>query len=149
MNRPPVSDLDELLATLDPAGHPGVWAWCALPADAALDGIDAVATMREAEGLTLVVAEADAIARGWTIAFRSAWITLRARSDLAAVGLTAAFARALGDDGISCNVIAGVHHDHLFVPVERADDALAALRALQARSATRRSSAGAAPFEPR
>ena len=69
------------------------------------------------------------------MAFRSAWITLAVHSDLAAVGLTAAFARALGDAGVSCNVIAGVHHDHLFVPVDRAADALAALHALQARSA--------------
>ena len=66
---------------------------------------------------------------------RSAWITLRAHSDLAAVGLTAAFARALGDAGISCNVVAGVHHDHLFVPVARAADAMAALQALQAAQA--------------
>jgi hypothetical protein len=33
-------------------------------------------------------------------------------------------------------VIAGVRHDHLFVPAERAMDAMAALLALQARSAT-------------
>lgn len=52
-------------------------------------------------------------------------------SDLAAIGLTAAFARALGDAGISCNVVAAAHHDHMFVPVERADAAIAALRALQ------------------
>jgi len=52
-------------------------------------------------------------------------------SDLAAVGLTAAFAQALAAVGISCNVLAGAHHDHLFVPVDRATDALAALRALQ------------------
>ena len=83
--------------------------------------------MREAEGTTVVVAEAQAIARGWPVTFRSAWITLRVHSDLAAVGLTAAFARALGDAGISCNVVAGVHHDHLFVPVARADDAMRAL----------------------
>jgi hypothetical protein len=91
--------------------------------------------MREAEGLTVVVAEAQALAHGWRVAFRSAWITLSVHSDLAAVGLTAAFARALADAGIACNVVAGVHHDHLFVPVDRAADALAALRALQARPA--------------
>ena len=51
-------------------------------------------------------------------------------SDLAAVGLTAAVATALADDGIACNVIAGFHHDHLFVRDRRADRAVAALEAL-------------------
>ena len=138
MNPTPVSDLAELLATMAPALNAGTWAWCALPADASLDGVDPVATMREAEGRTVVVAEGDAAAHGWQVAFRAAWITLRVHSDLAAVGLTAAFARALGDAGISCNVIAGVHHDHLFVPVDRADDALRALRELQAQAAAGR-----------
>ncbi len=132
MTSAPISDLAVLLASMQPELHAGVWAWCARPPGEPLDEVDAIATMREAEGLTLVVAEAQAQARGWPVAFRSAWITLTVHSDLAAVGLTAAFARALGDAGISCNVIAGVHHDHLFVPVERAADAMAALRALQA-----------------
>ena len=129
----PISDLATLLATMRPELNAGVWAWCTLPPDAG--PVDAVATVREAEGTSAVVAEAEAIARGWPIAFRSAWITLRVHSALAAVGLTAAFARALGDAGISCNVVAGVHHDHLFVPVDRAGDAMAALAALQARHA--------------
>ena len=135
MPAPPVTDLAELLATMAPSLNAGTWAWCALAADAPLGGVDPVATMREPEGRTVVVAESDAIARGWPVAFRAAWITLRVHSDLAAVGLTAAFARALGDAGISCNVIAGAYHDHLFVPTDRAADAMAALHALQARSA--------------
>jgi hypothetical protein len=136
MTSTPISDLAVLLASMRPELHAGAWAWCALPAGAAIDGVDALATMREAEGLTVIVGEAQALARGWPVVFRSAWITLTVHSDLAAVGLTAAFARALGDAGISCNVIAGAHHDHLFVPVDRADDAMAALHALQARSAS-------------
>jgi hypothetical protein len=55
---------------------------------------------------------------------------LTIHSDLAAVGLTAAFSAALARDGISCNVIAGLHHDHLFVPWDRRGDALRALEAL-------------------
>ena len=35
-----------------------------------------------------------------------------------------------GRAGISCNVVAGVHHDHLFVPVEQARQAMDALHAL-------------------
>jgi hypothetical protein len=131
----PISDLAVLLASMRPELHAGTWAWCALPPGAALDGVEAIATMREAEGLGVVVAEPDALARGWPVALRSAWITLAVHSDLAAVGFTAAFARALGDAGISCNVVAGVRHDHLFVPVDRAADAMAALHALQARCA--------------
>jgi uncharacterized protein len=64
------------------------------------------------------------------VAFTAAWITLNVHSDLAAVGLTAAFSGALGQAGISCNVVAGVHHDHLFVPIDQAQRAMEALHAL-------------------
>jgi uncharacterized protein len=100
-----------------------------------LSSVSAIATFREAEAVTLITSEAQAIAAGLPILFRAAWITLRVHSDLQTVGLTAAFAQALGQAGISCNVVAAVHHDHIFVPVERADAALAALRRLQERSA--------------
>ncbi len=134
MSATPISDLATLLASMRPELHAGAWAWCGLPRGASTEGVDAIATLREAEGLTLVVDEAEALARGWRVAFRSAWITLTVHSDLAGVGLTAAFARALADAGVACNVVAGIHHDHLFVPHERAADAMTALQALQARS---------------
>jgi hypothetical protein len=47
------------------------------------------------------------------------------------VGLTAAFAHALGQAGISCNVVAGAYHDHIFVPYEQAERAMEALIGLQ------------------
>jgi len=50
------------------------------------------------------------------------------------VGLTAAVAGALAEAGIACNVVAGFHHDHLFVPWERREDALAILSDLSART---------------
>ena len=56
--------------------------------------------------------------------FVAAMITLGVGSRLHAVGLTAAVSSALADAGISCNVVAGHFHDHLFVPVERAEEAL-------------------------
>jgi hypothetical protein len=51
------------------------------------------------------------------------------------VGLTATVATALAEAGIACNVVAGFHHDHLFVPWERREDALAILSDLSARAA--------------
>ncbi|MFD4182275.1 ACT domain-containing protein [Rhodococcus sp. NPDC058514] len=64
-----------------------------------------------------------------------AWLTLRVHSALDAVGLTAAVSSRLAEVGISCNVIAGYHHDHLLVPV---DDAAAAVEALTALALERR-----------
>lgn len=117
---------------LQPALQPGRYVFVALPADADVRVEDLVATVRELEGLSAIVPEQFAIDHGWVAGFTAAWITLTVHSDLEAVGLTAAFSTALGDAGISCNVVAGLRHDHLFVPVERADDAMEVLRALQA-----------------
>ena len=66
--------------------------------------------------------------------FEVAWLTLRVHSALEAVGLTAAFSAALGERDIPCNVLAGTFHDHLLVPVDRADDAVDALEALRERA---------------
>jgi hypothetical protein len=60
----------------------------------------------------------------------AAWITLTVHSSLEAVGLTAAFSRALSDHGISCNVIAAYYHDHIFVPFKDAATAMEVLREL-------------------
>lgn len=123
------TDLRRLIASLDPVLRPGEYVVVTRPG---LEDATADAVIREDEGVTHVVPRASADARGWPYDFVAAWITLRVHSSLAAVGLTAAVASVLARDGISCNVLAGHHHDHLLVPVDRADDALAALRRLAA-----------------
>jgi hypothetical protein len=127
----PVSDLATLLRTMDAALKEGVYVYCVVPPNSDLDSIAAIATFREEEGITLIVREEEALRAKLPVLFRAAWITLKVHSDLQAVGLTAAFSRALSEAGISCNVVAAAHHDHLFVPIERAHDAIARLRALQ------------------
>lgn len=131
----PLSDLTELLRHMAPHRHPGVYVFASVPAGAALQALDPVATLREDEGLSVVVTEEAAQAAGLTVLFRAAWITLRVHSDLQSVGLTATFSTALGREHISCNVVAGAHHDHLFVPVDDADRAMAVLARLQAGAA--------------
>ena len=127
----PENDLAVLLRTMQPELHRGAFAFVTLPADAEISLSEAIATFREAEGMTVVVDEETAARRGWPVLFRAAWITLTVHSDLAAVGLTAAFARALGAAGISCNVMAAAYHDHIFVPFDDGPRALDALVALQ------------------
>lgn len=123
-------DLDVLVRSMDPVARPDVYAVATVDGYAALAGVAPDATVREDEGLTVVVPLATARALQLDIAFEAAWITLRVHSALDAVGLTAAFSAALAEAGISCNVLAGRFHDHLLVPADRRDDALAALRAL-------------------
>ena len=116
------TDLTVLLRTMEPVLHAEPYGFAvregALP-------FQPFATVAEAEGQT-VVAPLAVLGAGepW------ARISLTVNSDLAAVGLTAAFAWGLAAKGISCNVIAGMHHDHLFVQWERRGEALAALEVL-------------------
>ena len=124
------SDLETLLTHMRPRLHPGRYAYVCMPDGFALDPARIIASIREPEGLSVILAEQAAVALGLPVAFTASWITLDVHSDLAAVGLTAAFAQALAQAGISCNVVAGVHHDHLFVPAERAQQAMEALQAL-------------------
>jgi hypothetical protein len=77
MSTAPVSHLATLLASMQPELRPGTWAWCTLPPDTSLADVDAVATVREAEGLSVVVDEAvaraaDALAALHALQARSA-----------------------------------------------------------------------------
>jgi len=126
----PVSDLTLLLRSLEPELQPGVYVFAVLPAGRELGSLPVVATFQEREGLTVVLEEGAAQQAGLSSLFRAAWITLTVHSDLEAVGLTAAFSGAMAHAGISCNVLAGAYHDHLFVPVARAQEALGLLRNL-------------------
>ncbi|MEJ2861392.1 ACT domain-containing protein [Actinomycetospora flava] len=120
------TDLPRLLAGMEPLLHPARYVFVTDPPA----GLDPLATIREAEGLSAIVTADDADAHGLAGEFPCAGITLRVHSALEAVGFLAAVARALTDAGISTNPVAGFHHDHLFVPWDRRHDAMAVLREL-------------------
>ena len=120
------TDLTRMLATLTVARRDGCYSYVhldRLPADIS----DAAAIIHEDEGVTVVVPAAAAARHGWESRFDAVWLTLEVHSSLEAVGLTAAVADAFAAAGIPCNVIAGTFHDHLLVPVAKADRALAVL----------------------
>jgi uncharacterized protein len=108
---------------LDPAGYVFVTAPVVPP------GLEPFAAIREDEGVTLVVSATQAAAAGLAGGWLAARITLQIDSALSDVGLTAYVSARLADAGISCNVIAAVHHDHLFVPYDQGSEALRLLAA--------------------
>ena len=127
---PGETDLAAMLATLTVSRRPDPYTVVTLPEPVGV-GDEIAAVLTEDEGTTAVVTVAEAQRRGWPVDFVGAWLTLDVHSALDAVGLTAAFSAALGEAGIPCNVLAGYHHDHILVPVDRADEAVAVLEALR------------------
>ncbi len=126
-----IVDLDELLSSLSPQLADGEYVFCTVDGPySAFRHLKPIACFREAEGLTLVLPKA--AARQAEIEFTEVFslLTLQVHSSLAAVGLTAAVAAALAARGISANVMAAYYHDHIFVPVDKAAEALAALNEL-------------------
>ncbi len=127
----PISDLKMMISGMEPVLNDGVYVYTSVPHGTDTSGIDSVAVIREVEGVTLVVSEELALQNELPVLFRCSWITLKVHSDLNACGLTAAFSKALSDEEISCNVVAGAYHDHVFVPVALKDKALLTLKQLQ------------------
>jgi hypothetical protein len=127
------TDLDKLLAGMTPQLQPGEFVFCTAPAEW-IESLraEAVGLFREAEGITAILPRRAAEQAGLDCAFPSRLITLGVHSSLEAVGFLAALLARLASAGVSVNPVAGCYHDHLFVPVDSADAAMAALRTLAA-----------------
>lgn len=128
-----VKDTTAMIAGMTPARRPGQWVYCCTTDAHILAAATphAFALIHEAEGTTLILPLAAATALGFDTTLAMALITLNVFSDLEGIGLTAAVADALTQARIPCNVVAGFHHDHVFVPEGDADRAMTALIALQ------------------
>ncbi|MCY1274582.1 ACT domain protein [compost metagenome] len=126
------TSLSTLIRSMSPQLNPGEYVFCTLDDAARLEGCTPLGSFREREGLTVIIERGEADRLGLSYDYSAAWITLEVHSSLSAVGLTAAFAGALAQAGVSCNVVAGYFHDHLFVASKDAERALSTLRALAA-----------------
>ena len=89
-----------------------------------------LATVQEPEGLTLVLTVQEAQREQLVFHGLFRCIRLDVHSSLESVGLTATVSSALARQGISANLIAGAHHDHLLVSAPKALRALDILKNL-------------------
>jgi len=120
--------LHALLRNMKPEMLDGTFVFCSLAPSASIPAtISPVLTFREREGTTLVILHEEAERAGLRHEFPSRLITLTVHSALDAVGFLAAITSRLADAGISVNAVSAFHHDHLFVPADRANEALAVL----------------------
>ncbi|KJC34508.1 ACT domain-containing protein [Bradyrhizobium sp. LTSP857] len=122
-------DLDALLRHMKPEMRPGIFVFCMIPPNEPIPASTSpLLTFREQEGTTLVILREEAEAAGLRTAFASRLITLTIHSALNAVGFLAAITARLAEAGISVNAVSAFHHDHLFVPADKADEAMAILQ---------------------
>lgn len=121
------TNLQQLLRTMKPALNEGEFIFYSLPDLSVININDIIFSFKEKEGFTVILEKSLADKLNIPYSFVAAWITLTVHSSLEAVGLTAAFSKALADEQISCNVVAGFYHDHIFVAKRDAERAMQAL----------------------
>lgn len=121
------TNLQRLLRTLKPVLNEGDFIFYSLPDLSVININDIIFSFKEKEGFTVILEKSLADKLNIPYSFVAAWITLTVHSSLEAVGLTAAFSKSLADEQISCNVVAGFYHDHIFVAKQDAEKAMQAL----------------------
>lgn len=128
---PGATDLAELITAMRPELCAGTFVFATVPHDApGPDRLTPLMTFHEREGRTLIVPEAEARAHGLGGTHPCRMITLQVHSALDAVGFLAAVTACLASAGISVNAVSAYHHDHVFVPAARAEEAMALLQAM-------------------
>lgn len=121
------TNLARILETLSPKLQPGSYVFCRASADLLTTDPGVICTFKEEEGTSLIVTKELADRHRLEYSVVMSWITLTVHSSLEAVGLTAAFSKALADENISCNIVAAFYHDHIFVPEKDVEKALTVL----------------------
>jgi uncharacterized protein len=131
---PGEADLDILLREMQPVLDDEPYVFISVAAAVVADRRPScLGLFHEAEGVTLILAAAEAARLDRPGEEQWAHVTLSIHSALAAVGFVARIATALARAGISLNPVAGFYHDHLFVPWSRRLEALAVLQSLAQR----------------
>lgn len=121
-------DLDRLLAGMSPVADPEVYVFATLGPDQPVPDVPRLMQFSEAEGETLILTRMVANSAGLAHDFPCRRITLNVHSALDAVGFLARITTALAAQGMGVNPVAGFYHDHLFIPEDRFDDAMACLQ---------------------
>ncbi|MFD2940650.1 ACT domain-containing protein [Flavobacterium notoginsengisoli] len=117
-------DLQQLLKSMKPELNTGDYVFCKVENLEKVDLDSIEMFFKEKEAITLILKKETADLLQLEYSVLMAWITLTVHSSLEAVGLTAAFSKALSENEISCNVVAAYYHDHIFVNKKDAKKAI-------------------------
>lgn len=125
-------NLSYLIKNMNPVHVPGTYVFTKVPSIPSAEILENVfSIVREDEGITLILTKETASQLDLDHTESYALISLKVASSLEAVGLTAHFSKYLTQANIPANVVAGYHHDHIFVPYKKVSKALEVLKAAQ------------------
>ena len=127
------TNLSVLIKNMQPVLNRGQYVFSSVSTIDTFDLNKIILFFKENEGFTIIIEKNYADTEGVVYISQFAWITLHVHSALDAVGLTAAFSKALADNHISCNVVAGFYHDHIFVQHELGQQAVDVLTKLSSK----------------
>lgn len=122
-------DLQQLLKSMKPEHNSGDYVFCKVENLENINLEEIEMFFKEKEAFTLILKKETADRLKLDYSVLMAWITLTVHSSLEAIGLTAAFSKALSENEISCNVVAAYYHDHIFVNKKDIDKAIEVLNA--------------------
>jgi hypothetical protein len=126
-------DLQTLLTGMKPEMQPGIFVFCTISEGTEIPAaMMPLLTFREREGTTLIIRQEEAESLGLAYQFVSRLIPLSDHSSLEAAGFLAAITGRQNQ----LNAVSAFYHDHLFVPHDRADEALARLQDMMRKPAT-------------
>ena len=124
------TNLNIILKSIDPILNKGEYVFCTIENILRIDFSKIISFIKEENAYSIIIGKEYALQLSLPFSESFAWITLSVHSSLEAVGLTALFSRLLADNGLSCNVVAGYYHDHIFVLHPFAQQAMELLKGL-------------------